>query len=228
MIILSASVGVGGVNKRADVDAVRRRLILLNLYVGDLSADYADDLGRAIKAFQKIFSPAPDGKIDPNGRSLKFLNRWKVKTIAHSVTMNANLTRAWELMNPILPEGSYCLSGIRSTTRQRELLVEFFTVKLKSDVIASYTQKEYDRVVALEPGVERDKAMHRMVNGVGQDIALPGSSKHELGKAFDIQGGDSGERYSVAKLVIRANPSVYAGINRLRLESNGCVHVEII
>lgn len=225
MITITSSVGIDAVNEPRDVATVGRRLAEIGLYLGASPDEFTPELGRAIKDFQDRFMIAPDGKIDPHGQSIRFLDRWKEKTIGESATLDAPLRAAWDWINPLMPNGSYCSSGIRTTEKQRQLLVGFYTGSKKAKIVELYTQKEYDRVLDLDEGNAKDVAMRNMVQAAGQAIAVPGTSKHEKGKAFDIAGAEPGEKKRVARLVVDANPEMFSG--KIIKEDNGCVHVEI-
>jgi len=81
-IVLSASVGRGGVNNETDVEAVRRRLILLGFppeavpQGEDSRAAKLEALAAAIERFQaeRVGVARPDGRVDVRGRTLPALN----------------------------------------------------------------------------------------------------------------------------------------------------------
>jgi hypothetical protein len=66
------------------------------------------------------------------------------------------------------------------------------------------------------------------VHGVGQQIAAPGKSMHQRGKAIDVGGPDAIDQAQVdiIKLVARAHPDLFSG--KVLKERNGCVHFEIL
>jgi hypothetical protein len=59
-----------------------------------------------------------------------------------------------------------------------------------------------------------------------QAVAMPGTSPHQSGKAFDIGGPADDEQVRVARMVGRANAILFSPKAPLK-ERNGCVHVEI-
>ena len=65
-----------------------------------------------------------------------------------------------------------------------------------------------------------------MVRGVGQYIAAPGKSAHQLGKAIDVGGPSDNKQVEIIRLVWRAHPRLFSG--RVLKEKNGCVHFEIL
>jgi hypothetical protein len=72
-VTLAGSVGKGGANAAADVQAVRMRLISLGY--PPVSSSEAD-LAAAIARFQAAEAQVrPDGRVDPGGRTLRALNR---------------------------------------------------------------------------------------------------------------------------------------------------------
>lgn len=179
---------------------------------------------RWIMDFQSIFMKVPDGLIMPGGRTATFLANWSVKPVESDVRWHGQLKTAWLLVSPFLPEGSYCSSGYRTTEEQRALLVRFYTVGL-AKVLKAKLGEQYDEILKLT-GSARDVAMHREVNAAGQQIALPGRSLHESGRAFDVGGLQDAEQIRIAKLIGAANRSLLSG--RVILERNSCVHVELV
>ena len=270
---ITGSVGMGGANRAADVEAVATRLKMIGKLQGDgmsmmsrqqptsALAAYAagsssgprmsmaptppanpfagrpgmastpaagwniDAIIVSIKAFQRDFLPAPDGLISPNGTSVQLLRNWSVKPIDNGVQLPGRLKEAWDLVNPLLPAGSRCTSGFRSAEEQRAILHRFFKDKYKAAIIAKYGQASYD--AANTNLVANEDKVLEMVRGVGQQIARPGSSKHQQGKAIDVGGPDKidPEQVRVIKMVAKANPSLLSGV--VLKERNGCVHFEL-
>lgn len=225
MLRIGASVGKGASNAMLDVTAVQAALCEAEFYEGVCDGVYSATLEEAIMAFQAIFLGEPDGRIDVNGNSHKFLDRWQKKQVKGAVLLPGNLLRGWTLLNPILPAGAYCTSGYRSTDDQRRILNDFYAGKYKDQIVQSYGQDKYDGALAMAEGQEKDRKMTEMVRSTGQKIAVPGTSPHELGKAFDIGGPQDAEQARTARMVAKANPDVFNG--RVLVETNGCVHVEV-
>ena len=73
MASISASVGVGGVNKEADVETVQQLLKDAGHDPGPIDGDFGDRTKTAILNFQKTFMSNPDGRIDPGGATFKRL-----------------------------------------------------------------------------------------------------------------------------------------------------------
>lgn len=78
-VTISGSVGAGGTNNTADVMAVQN---LLNKWIappisvtGVCNGTATDPTVVAIKSFQSRFSSNPDGRVDPNGTTLRRLNQ---------------------------------------------------------------------------------------------------------------------------------------------------------
>lgn len=70
MATISASVGVGGVNRDGDVRVVQQLLADAGFDPGPVDGDFGDRTRRAILAFQKTFLTSPDGRIDPGGKTI--------------------------------------------------------------------------------------------------------------------------------------------------------------
>lgn len=96
--------------------------------------------------------------------------------------------------------------------------------KYESEIVASIGQAEY-AAISKDLVANEDRVLE-LVRGTGQDIAAPGSSQHQRGKAADIGGPSPARRAEVTRMVARANPQVFIP-GRVRLETNGCVHFEI-
>ncbi|MCB2078281.1 MAG: D-alanyl-D-alanine carboxypeptidase family protein [Novosphingobium sp.] len=185
----------------------------------------SDALVAAIISVQNHFMLRPDVIISSGGTTARYLGNWEVKTIAKNVQLPGRLREAWDLVNPLLPKGSYCSSGYRSSERQRELLHNFFNVTYKADIIAKYGQAAYD--AAATNLVANEAKVLEMVRGVGQAIATPGRSAHQQSKAIDVGGPSTidNEQVKVIAQVARANPHLLSG--KVLKERNGCVHFEI-
>jgi hypothetical protein len=226
MLVIRNAVGRGCLNTKADVKAIQERLNAIAK--GPLAENGVCDSQTldAICAFQDHFMLTPDGVISPEGPSMKFLRSWKSKPSSHGVNLLlGKLQRGWDLVNPLLPEGSYCSSGYRSADEQRRILHKFFQVKYKDDIIEGYGQKRYDEV---SKDLRKNEAsVLEMVRGVGQDIAAPGASMHQKGRAIDVGGPNhlDKEQVRIIKVVARANPNILTG--KVLKERNGCVHFEV-
>ena len=74
-IEISASVGRDGKNHGADLRKVKKLLNhVFPEHPLDVNGDVGRDLLRRIERFQRRFMSAPDGRIDPGGRTLRRLN----------------------------------------------------------------------------------------------------------------------------------------------------------
>ena len=226
-ILITQPVGLNAANQPADVKAIARRLA----EIGKLSADTGSGLMdgallQAISAAQRHFMAAPDQLINPAGTTLGFLNGWAEKTISPGVQLPGRLREAWDWVNPLLPVGSHCSSGFRSAEEQRQILQKFFNITFRAEIVAKYGQPAYNQVAANLLGNET--RVLEMVRGVGQQIAAPGASLHQQGKAIDIGGPDSIDvrQVEVVKLVARAHADLFNG--KVLKERNGCVHFELV
>lgn len=225
-LLLSSAVGKNSPNKPNDVKALHQRLMDIGKIPCYPSNGAMDDaIMRGILAVQRHFLAQPDGVISVGGRTHAFLNTWTVKRVGTGVQLPGKLKDAWELVSPLLPEKSYCSSGFRSPEDQRRILHAFFLTQFRAEIIRKYGQQRYDAAKADLRANE--SAVLEMVRGVGQQIAAPGKSKHQQGKAIDIGGPNviDQKQVEVVKLVARANPTVLSGV--VLQERNGCVHFEV-
>lgn len=222
-IILTGSVGRGGVNAERDVKAVQERLNMVEQVCREVTTICNDEMVDAIIRFQRIFLIKPDGLINVQGTTIKLLNNWSIKPISPGVDLRGNLQKAWDLVNPLLPAGSYCSSGYRSAEEQRRILHKFFSNTYKAQIIAKYGVKEWQD--AWDNKSTKEDRILEMVRGVGQAIATPGKSMHQQGKAVDIGGPNDDEQVKIVKMVAKANPALFSG--KVLKERNGCVHFEI-
>lgn len=226
-LVLSNAVGKNCPNLAHDVGMVARALIsngkLARNYVSTGACD--EVLMKGIFDTQRHWMATPDSVITVGGGTHKFIQAWKEKTIAAGVQLPGRLAEAWSLVSPLLPVGSYCSSGFRSAEAQRKILHDFFRNTFKHQIVAKYTQRAYDAVNA--DLLKNEAKVLEMVRGVGQAIAAPGKSAHQLGKAVDI-GGPSAidhRQAEIVALVARAHFTLFSG--KVLMERNGCVHFEI-
>jgi len=70
---LTASVGAAGANRKPDVESVQRLLVAHRLYTGRVDGLCGPLTVDGILRFQRAFMGKPDGRIDPNGRTLRRL-----------------------------------------------------------------------------------------------------------------------------------------------------------
>ncbi|MEJ2619116.1 MAG: D-alanyl-D-alanine carboxypeptidase family protein [Candidatus Thiodiazotropha sp.] len=227
MMTLIQAVGKGCANRPEDVKSLHRRLMEIGkipCYVSKGTMD--DQIMKGIMEVQKHFMRTPDGVISVNRTTHKFLNNWSIKKVSPGVQLPGKLKTAWDLVNPLLPKGSYCTSGYRSAEHQRRILHRFYKTKYKAAIIRKYGQTKYD--AALTDMLANEDDILSMVRGVGQAIAKPGRSAHQRGKAIDVGGPSTidNQQVSIIRRVARANPSVLSG--KVIKERNGCVHFEIL
>jgi hypothetical protein len=168
----------------------------------------------------------PDGVISVGGPTHKVLSKWKTGPIKAGVQLPGRLKEAWDWVSPLLPEGSYCSSGFRSAEEQRRILHNFYLHTFRSQLIAKYGLTSYESMkINL---LANEAQILNMVRGVGQQIAAPGKSMHQRGKAIDIGGPSTVDQtqVDVVKLVARAHRDLLSG--KVLKERNGCVHFEIL
>ncbi|MGD8911668.1 MAG: D-alanyl-D-alanine carboxypeptidase family protein [Candidatus Thiodiazotropha sp.] len=226
MFTLLQAVGKGCPNRVVDVKNIHKRLMEIGKIPCYVSKGVMDDkIMQGIIDVQKHFMRHPDGVISVNRNTHKFLDSWLIKNVGPNVQLPGKLKTAWDLVNPLLPSGSYCTSGYRSAEHQRRILHRFFKTKYKALIVKKYGQSTYDNVLADLLGNEND--VLKMVRGVGQAIAKPGRSAHQRGKAIDVGGPSTidNQQVRIIKMVAKANPALLSG--KVIKERNGCVHFEI-
>lgn len=223
---LNQPVGRNSPNRPEDVKAAHDALAAIGKLTRTPCSGLLDDeMLHAIEGVQQHFLARPDGVISVGGKTQTFLTHWKEKPVGSDVKLPGRLREAWDLVSPLLPEGSYCSSGYRSAEEQRRILHDFFRSKYRASIIAKYGKETYDTVAKNLRSNEQQ--VLKMVRGVGQQIAAPGASKHQQGKAIDV-GGPSAiddKQVEVIRLVAHAHPDLFSGF--VIKERNGCVHFEI-
>ncbi|MGH2550636.1 MAG: D-alanyl-D-alanine carboxypeptidase family protein [Thermomicrobiales bacterium] len=224
-IAIVGSVGFNGLNAEKDVRAVQERLLETQGVCSKVTGRCDSDTVAAILEFQAAFVSKPDGLISANGQTLKMLNRWSIKQVGAGVDLRGNLRKAWDVVNPFLPDGSYCSSGYRSAEDQRRILHKFYSTTYKPQIVKKYGAAEYTTVWTNR--LVQESRVLEMVRGVGQAIAAPGRSMHQQGRAVDIGGPDAidAEQKKIVEMVAQANPTLFSGM--VLKERNGCVHFEI-
>ena len=74
-VTINGSVGVGGKNGKADTRKIQKLLnAVFPATLIEANGECGENTKRRIKRFQKRFMQNPDGRVDPNGKSLKKLN----------------------------------------------------------------------------------------------------------------------------------------------------------
>jgi hypothetical protein len=225
-VAISQGVGRNASNRPADVRTIHKCLMDIGKIPCYASNGLIDDqIIKGIDSVQRHFLIQPDQVVSPGGMTLGYLSRWQEKPVSPGVQLPGLLREAWNWVNPLLPEGSYCSSGFRSADEQRRILHKFYTTTYRAQIIAKYTQKTYDSV-GVDLAANEQKVLE-MVRGVGQAIAAPGASMHQRGKAVDIGGPPriDQKQVEIVKIVARAHPALFSG--KVLLERNGCVHFEI-
>lgn len=225
-LILKQPVGKNCRNRPDDVKAVHQRLMdIAKIPCYECNGDFDDTILEGINEVQRHFMLRPDSVISVEGRTQQFLSAWKTKPINPGVKLPGRLREAWDWVNPLLPDGSYCSSGLRSPEDQRKILHKFYLNTYRLQIIAKYGLKKYDTVKTNL--LTNEQQVLEMVRGVGQAIAAPGKSMHQLGKAVDIGGPGTidQKQVEIITLVARAHPALFSG--KILRERNGCVHFEI-
>lgn len=226
MLILHGAVGPNSPNLPADIISVHGRLMdIAKIPCYECAGAFDQYIREGILAVQRHFMARPDGVIDVNGMTARFLSRWKEKSVSQGVRFIGRLKEAWDWVNPLLPDGSYCSSAYRSIEDQRRILQRFFNETFRIEITARYGKARYD--AARVDLVKNEAQVLQMVRGVGQAVAPPGRSPHQFGKAIDLGGPDAidPEQLRTVSLVAKAHPNLFTG--RVLKERNGCVHFEI-
>lgn len=113
MTDISASVGLEGNNAFDDVLLVQRLLTAKGFSLGRLDGSCGPRTIEAITAFQRGFMAAPDGRVEPGGKTLKMLNEQG----ATPADVTAPLLHHAPLPEPLNP-------GLRAVNNQ--LMLEWF------------------------------------------------------------------------------------------------------
>jgi D-alanyl-D-alanine carboxypeptidase len=226
ILVLKSGVGKAQSNLPEDIKLVRDKLVEIDLLESTAPDDKSPELLAAIGEFQAVYMTAPDFVCSPGGTMARLLGEWAIKPVNSGVQLPGRLQIAWDLVNPLLPPGSSCTSGFRSADDQRRILHKFYQVDFRAAIIAKYGQKEYDEVGRAL--LTSEAKVLAMVRGVGQQIAAPGASKHQQGKAIDVGGPSTIDDTQVSRIrmIARANPTLLSGV--VLKERNGCVHFEIV
>ena len=88
---ISASVGLNGINRSADVLVVQKLLLKVGMHPGKLDGVFGPKTKTAIIGFQSRFMTRPDGRIDPNGLTLSRLNGTPRKVVSGAPPKPAQL-----------------------------------------------------------------------------------------------------------------------------------------
>lgn len=219
------AVGRNCPNEGADVTAVASALMEIDKVPRAYRSNgcYDDTIDQGIVSTQNHWMLTPDTVISPGGLTQNYIENWSIKPINYGVKLPGDLRTAWDMVNPLLPQGSYCVSGLRTIEDQRRILHEFFLRTYKNKIVQKIGLAEHEWLS--EDLLAHEARVLELVRGAGQRIATPGSSKHQLGKAVDIGGEHKLRRADVTRMVARANPQLFSGV--VLLEANGLVHFEI-
>ena len=245
---ITGSVGLGGVNKPADLKIVRQKLKALGYPVKDEGEAITPDDIKAIKFFQ-IFNASSfhlgvldiDGRIDAGGKTEKALfgnaakkyeapSKGEIKLLKDTIETAKKkdeastseeakagwrvVMDAWKILSPYLPEGTIMTSGYRSKEKQRtELYERFKDAKLLDKYVSEFKsagekdpRSTYNDCIAKIDNKAKetedtlstiDKKIHKPVEKYTGDIALPGKSAHERGKAVDIAYNAARARFAL-------------------------------
>lgn len=140
----------------------------------------------------------------------------------------------WNEISPYLPAGTTMASGFRTKNEQREQLYDKYSTfqdKISLQFPDEDCQKNLkdsaDKTLTEENRNKLDIKMHNQICKAvsSREVALPGTSKHESGKAIDTQTSPGEDRartllwYSIEFASIRT-------ILNITKEDNSCVHFE--
>jgi hypothetical protein len=134
----------------------------------------------------------------------------------------------WNLVSPYLPDGSSMSSGLRTEADQARVLEDFYTKTkaaggYKELIIAAHGEAEWGSYVGLSDQASITVKLAR-VRACGQDIATPGTSPHQSGRAIDVGGApDAAQLHGLLRYMVEVDAST---VTKLLYEKNGCVHFE--
>jgi hypothetical protein len=143
------------------------------------------------------------------------------------------IVKVWKEVGPYLPKNSILSSGYRDPAAQREQLRKKY-VAFKDDIISTYDNDTWVKNVAKmeeklsDSDLENfDVELHTQICKVksSREVALPGKSPHQKGRAIDVAGAsDRLERIRALGfyLIKFENTAFVSAINN---ETN-CVHFE--
>jgi hypothetical protein len=143
----------------------------------------------------------------------------------------ANVMKAWNEVSPYLPDGARMESGYRSTESQRQQLQTKYksfqqdiSDKFGKDVWLKYTKLQQATMTENEIK-DADIEMHRQICEAvsSNEVALPGKSKHEFGKAADSQLADVTARI---RALLWYSIEFNGTIRNITRENNNCGHFE--
>jgi hypothetical protein len=142
-----------------------------------------------------------------------------------------NVTKVWDDVSPYLPVGSRMESGYRSTEAQRkQLYAKYYTFKNK--IIEKFDADTWEKYYTMqiskmtdEELKQSDIEMHRQICEAKSphEVALPGKSKHEFGKAADSQLADVSARI---RALLWFSIEFNGTIRNITREENDCGHFE--
>lgn len=188
---ISASVGVGGVNKKEDVKTVQTLLKAKNL---DLTVDglFGNETASSIKKFQKgaLNFSNPDGKVDVNGKTWKGLIDPDVKYTASSSSSSTSSSSNSGDFNTkykdVIFQGSVFPDAPISTTKR---------VTLNSSM-----KNEY--LPAMEKALAGEKKGLKLLCTVmaSQEGFYPGSRSYRTNNPGNIGNTDAGSNVQINSL----------------------------
>ncbi len=101
-----SSVGTAGQNHRSDVEIVQRLLTRNGLNPGRVDGLCGPNTIRAIIDFQSRFLSRPDGRVDPNGKTLRYLNEGGQQTTGPERLVAGASTNLTQTMTARVPKPS--------------------------------------------------------------------------------------------------------------------------
>jgi peptidoglycan hydrolase-like protein with peptidoglycan-binding domain len=195
--MITASVGVGGVNRQSDVTAVQ---VLLNQFVRRLELEPLDTDGDcgpktrgAIAAFQEdvVGMEVPDGRVDPGGRTWE-----RLQAAPGAAPAPAALTAAGPLAALLAPGPRTVLSAADFTAAAAALGCDVKAIRAVAKVESS--RKAFDDLGRPTILYERH-LFHRLTNGAFATRAPDLSSKEAGGYGtFASQYGKLERAYALA------------------------------
>jgi hypothetical protein len=138
------------------------------------------------------------------------------------------LMAVWARVSPYLVGDAYMSSGYRSEADQVRVIENFYTKPqdqggYREALIANHGEADWSTYVGLTDDASVEIKRQR-VKALGQDVAAPGTSPHQSGRAIDIGGSQEAEQIlALLRFAIEVDATL---VSSLLYEKNTCVHIE--
>lgn len=138
------------------------------------------------------------------------------------------LLAVWNQVSPYLVGDAYMSSGYRSEADQARIIEDFYVKTkvqggYKEALIATHGEAGWSAYVGLDDDGSIEIKRQR-VKALGQDVAAPGSSPHQSGRAIDIGGTQEAEQIlALLRFAIEIDAAL---VTLVLYEKNTCIHLE--